>query len=119
GEQQAELALCLGRTGQRGAFVPVGGAQAVRREAGLGRGCQRIVEGRELELGYGIAHLRGATEDQEGGAEVARLGKVAGLGQHRFGRGLGRQVFAHPVAHRFVGGVSRDRRGGQRRSGNG
>ena len=110
---------------ERRALVPVGGARAVGREARLGRRRQRIVERGELELGRRVAGLGGAAEHQEGGGHVARLGVVARLGQHRLGRGLGREIFADGVAHGFPGalgvrnGCRRGRRRCRRRRGDG
>ncbi len=70
GEQQTVPALRLGIAGERGALVPVGGARAVGREAGLGR-AQRIVEARDLELGLRVARL-GRARARPGTRRAAR-----------------------------------------------
>src|SRR3977135_152010 len=55
GQQQSELALRLAVARQRCAFVPVGAARAVWREAAARWLGQRVEEGGEFELGRWVA----------------------------------------------------------------
>ncbi len=71
----------------------------------LGGVVQRIVELGELELGRHVAGLGGAAEHQEGRAHLARLGVVTRLGEHRLGRGLGREKYSPTMSRTDLPGA--------------